>query len=77
MRGLQIFARNDEELSRSVEPRGHAQGKGMKTLMGEDVVFKSRASLVVGGERGGVRRPERWDLGSAVRSSWDVEPSIR
>ena len=74
LRGLQIFARNDEELSRA-EPKTQT-GNGMKTLMGEDVVFKSNLVMGAGREKG-ARKPERWQLGAGSRSAWDVEPSIR
>lgn len=75
LRGLQIFARNDEDLSRSA-PAATARGGAMKTLIGEGVGLDK--SLVNGkGETRGPRRIERLELGAASRSAWDVEPNIR
>lgn len=69
LRGLQIFARNDEELSR--EPvRGVApMEEGLDVGEGVKGGGKKR-------ERG-PRKVERLELGGASRSAWDAEPSIR
>lgn len=76
LRGLQIFARNDEHVGRSpvrsVGPAtaritagtgGEAMGMGMglRRRRGQDEAL----------EEG------RFDLGSASRSAWDIEPTIR
>lgn len=75
LRGLQIFARNDEDLSRSMLTTT-ARGGGMKALIGEDVGLDR--SLANGkGRNRGARRVERLELGAGSRSAWDVEPSIR
>ncbi|KAH9870098.1 hypothetical protein J1614_007020 [Plenodomus biglobosus] len=72
LRGLQIFARNDEdEVSRGP--------------MGGLVEPVARTVVVAGGGAGGEvsvvrreeRKAERFDLGAGSRSAWDVEPSIR
>ena len=41
LRGLQIFARNDEELSRAEPSSRQTRSADIKALMGEDVRYKS------------------------------------
>lgn len=70
LRGLQIFARNDETENRGVAAVRLVKGSEMKLLAG------SADGRDKGGKKG-ARRTERLDLGSGSRSAWDVEPSIR
>lgn len=69
LRGLQVFARNDEERGRA-EPMTREMG-GKSMGMGLEMDGKGKKGLVRRGGR------EKWDLGPGSRSAWDVEPSVR
>ncbi|KAF1844232.1 galactose-binding like protein [Cucurbitaria berberidis CBS 394.84] len=84
LRGLQIFARNDDDAGSARAPvktvmsgrsGAGAGGGGVRTLMGEDVGLQ-RSLVTASGRNRGVRGVERLELGGS-RSAWDVEPSIR
>jgi anaphase-promoting complex subunit 10 len=67
LRGLQIFARNDEEVGRSDGMRAAANGLGAKAVTGGmDLVKREKKARKV--------REERYELG---RSAWDVDGDIR
>ncbi|OAL56322.1 galactose-binding like protein [Pyrenochaeta sp. DS3sAY3a] len=66
LRGLQIFARNDEEGVMEAGSRN-----GVRMLMGEDV---GRGMVKEKGGKG-KKREERWELGGGMR--WEAEGGIR
>ncbi|KAF2123469.1 galactose-binding like protein [Dothidotthia symphoricarpi CBS 119687] len=70
LRGLQIFARNDEAEGRGSAAVRMIKGSEMKLLTGS-------ANEVGKGGKKGAKKYERLDLGTGSRSAWDVEPSIR
>jgi len=70
LRGLQIFARNDEDVGRSP-----VRGVGPTTIRAVMGAAGGGVGLVRRGQE--AEAEERLDLGSASRSAWDVEPSIR
>jgi anaphase-promoting complex subunit 10 len=67
LRGLQIFARNDEKVGRSNGMRGAASGLGAKAVTGGmDVTKREKKARRV--------KEERYELG---RSAWDMDGDIR
>lgn len=70
LRGLQIFARNDEEVSRSPV-------RGVAPVTSKTIAGGVGAEMQVARKDRAPRRIERMELGGGSRSAWDVEPSIR
>jgi anaphase-promoting complex subunit 10 len=71
LRGLQIFARNDEDLGRSVPEQGIKGSSGLnKAVTGGAQGMEA----VKAGKKERARREERLELG---RSAWDMDGDIR